>query len=546
MNLRYKKLNIIGVISVLVLSLIFTGCEQDDGSNYIFKYDISSNPRTLDPQTATDSEGLLLIANIFQGLLQLNLNGDVENAVAESYTVSEDGLIYRFKLREDVFWTDGYDMKTQCTAHDFVFAFQRLFKPSTKSDNAADFYCIKNSRLINNGSIPDLTQLGVVANDDFNLTITLDYPNPMFPVLLTTSPAMPCNEEYYNKTEGKYGLYADQIASNGAFYVYSWTYDKWNKDGNNLILRRNNLNSSDGEDKIYPYGLNFFIDETSPYQNFIDGSAHTYVATGEEAQKLIDEGYTYSENQNTSWGLVFNINSIFSNSDLRNALAYSMNRNDTELNEVGYEKSYALIPSAIEIGTTNFRSYSGVNNVMPYDSQKAVKYFESAKAAISPSALNGISIIAPENKAVIQYLSYIQQDWQAELNFFCNVKTMSDSEYQTALQNGDFTIALVNLSGDYNSPSSYLKKFTRGDRNNYYNYYNSEFEQMLTRAERAVTTDESLDYYHQSERMLLFDAIFLPLCYQTEYVFLNHNCSDIFYNPFSKAMIYRYAKYLES
>ena len=69
MKLRFKRFMEAVVSAALALSVIAcTGCSKDDGENYIFKYDIAQNPRTLDPQTATDSSSYEIIANMFEGL----------------------------------------------------------------------------------------------------------------------------------------------------------------------------------------------------------------------------------------------------------------------------------------------------------------------------------------------------------------------------------------------------------------------------------------------------------------------------------------------
>lgn len=337
MKLRFKRLfRSIAAFSLAAFIVICSACSQKDGTGFTFKYDISQNPRTLDPQTATDSASYEIISNMFDGLFRIDKDGNIQNAVAENYTVSADGLTYTFDLRKDVYWCDRYDFEAQCTANDFVFAFQRLFKPSTKSKTASGFFCIKNSEAINKGKITDLSELGVKAEGDFKLIIQLEAPTPSLLSLLTTPPAMPCNEKFYDLTNGRYGLYADAVASNGSFLMYQWSYDQWSTDNNYIILRANTKNNANNE--IAPRGLNFFIDSENCFQNFVDEARHVYIASGEEAIQLLNKGYEYTENENRVWGIVFNTKSkAFKNVDLRKALSYSINRDKTSLeSDVGY------------------------------------------------------------------------------------------------------------------------------------------------------------------------------------------------------------------
>ena len=86
-------------ISAFLLCLccaFFTSCKEDDGKGYVFGYDISSNPGSLDPQYASDRESYLIIGSVFEGLFRIGADGNAEKAMAESYTVSDDGLTYNF------------------------------------------------------------------------------------------------------------------------------------------------------------------------------------------------------------------------------------------------------------------------------------------------------------------------------------------------------------------------------------------------------------------------------------------------------------------
>ena len=187
---------IIAAITALTI-LTLTGCGKDSGTGRVFKYDISANPTTLDPQQANEPNSDTIIGNMFMGLMTIAQDGSVQKGAAEEYSVSADGLTYNFKLRNDIYWIDCTDFEKQCTANDFVFGFMRLFLPETQSPRAKDYFCIKNAKAINEGSITDRNKLGVKAKNDFELEITLEYPNSRFLSMLAEPPAMPCNEEIF-------------------------------------------------------------------------------------------------------------------------------------------------------------------------------------------------------------------------------------------------------------------------------------------------------------------------------------------------------------
>lgn len=531
----------VAIILSAALSIGSCGCKKSDGSGGTFKYDISGNPITLDPQTAYDSSSLEIIANMFEGLMKIDSEGNVRCAAAESCEISDDGLVYSFKLREDIYWYDGEDFEKKCTAKDFVFAFQRLVKPATKSKNAAGFFCIKNAKAINSGAISDLNELGVKAEGDYELTITLENPNPSFLVLLTTSPAMPCSEEYYNSTNGQYGLYANTVASNGAFYIYSWNYDPWSTDNNNIIMRRNSKNNSNSD--IYPYSLNFFIDEEDSYQNFINEQSHVYITSGSEAIKLLNAKYNYAESSNKVWGILFNSKSeAFAQSDLRRALAYSIQRSEIQTDTVGYAQAEGIIPAAVKLGENSYREIVGKNSLLPYSNLYALNERESALEHIDSSLLSKLTLYIPDDDAIEEYVAYVVQQWQINLDFYCNVERLDSKSYDSVLANGNFDFIVADVSGSFNSPYAYLSSFLSDSGANYANYTDSSFNALMDRAQKAADIDEAAEIYFEAEKMITESGIFIPLLNQSEYAFFAEDCEDIVYNPFSKTVIFKDAK----
>ena len=542
LKLRYRFVRMAAAaVLAAVLLVCSSGCRKSDGSGAIFKYDIAANPGTLDPQTANDSSAYEIIANLFEGLLKVDSDGDIQGAVAESYDVSEDGLIYTFKLREDVYWYDGREFEAPCTANDFVFAFQRLFKPATKSKTANGFFCIKNALAINDGRISELSELGVKAVSDYELVISLEYPNPSFPVLLTTAPAMPCNKEYYESTNGKYGLYGNAVASNGALYVYSWNYDPWSNDNNNIIMRRNVKNNEN--DDIYPYGLNFFIEEEDSYQNFLDEQSHVYITSGAEAVRLLDMGYDYSESDNRVWGVLFNVkSSAFKSENLRQALAYSIDRSNAVTDATGYENARSIVPSSVKLGEEDYRELARRESYLGYSSLLSDNAMDKALREVDKAYMSGLTLYVPDDDAIVEYVSTVAQQWQAGLSFYCNIKRLSASEYEKVLKGGDFDFIVADISGSFNSPYAYLSSFLSSGNNNYSGYRNSSFDVLMTRAESAPTAYESAELYFEAEEMIVNGGVFIPLLNQSEYAFFGEDCEGIVYNPFSKTVVFREAK----
>lgn len=509
------------------------GCNRGPKPDKIFKFDISANPGTLDPQQANDSISNMIIENIYAGLTSVDLDGSVSKAVAKDYTVSDDGLIYNFTLRDDIYWVSVNDFEVQCTAKDFVYGFKRLFSPETRSARAPDYYCIKNSEAIRNGA--DLP-LGVRAVSDFELEIILEYPNPRFEAMLAETPAMPCCEEFFIGAQGKYGLSAKCTPSNGAFYVRSWNYDPHaiTDDVNNLILRRNSKNAEALD--VKPSGLNFFItDESNFYSDFVSGDAHCLVVSNDDRHPSAED-FNCDEFCNITCGMIFN-NTFqpFRSTDFRKALASLTDRDTIFSSVTGFERARGVVPERVAAPEGIYREITGGCELLQFDPEKARSLYQSAKSSLDTSKFSGARVIV-RGSAANTAVSYILQEWQREFGFYCVVEDLEEQAFTQRLQSGDYEIAVVELSGKYNSPAAFLEQFKYSSSENYASFSNFQFEKLLEKANEAPNAEESTELYFEAEQLLIDEAAFVPLFYKNEYFYTVDDSTGIIYNPFSKTI----------
>ncbi|MCL1789182.1 MAG: peptide ABC transporter substrate-binding protein [Oscillospiraceae bacterium] len=528
-----KRLRLICNFLIIILIITITsGCKKGeaDGSDYIFVYDLPDNPGTLDPQTAVDEYARLVIANLFEGLLRMDSGGDITAGAAMEYEISDDSLTYTFYLRDDIFWTDRSGFNAQCTAHDFVFAFRRLFNPQVKSRNAPEYYSILNSRKIHEGEA-ERDLLGVYADGDFKLTIQLETPDVNFPVLLTSSPSFPCNEVFYEQSAGRYGLIADAVPSNGGFYLKEWVYDPHWTYENKITLRRNNHNSK--SEKVYPAGVDFLMDRGERIANFTSGKSDCIIISGDSANmdgSYERKNFPYTRTENSVWGLSFNKNGALSKKNLRLALAYATDRETVDINRGYYWKTSEIIPDGIKIGGVFFRELIGSPEMIQADSETATSYYNGA-FMIEPPVL--IIPFTSENNGIDTFVRSITQQWQEKLSLFCRIEVLPAHEYRERLSDGSYDIAVEKIIPAYNSPLAILEKFSEG---------NEKSAEFLQKARQSDSHKEAARHFLSAEGEVLKSAEFLPICFVAEYFFMSKKSEGIVYNPFSGAILFRNAK----
>lgn len=150
----------------------------------VLRWNLGSEVQSLDPAANAGFDGAQIINNTFEGLMRKEANLMVP-AAAERYTISEDGLVYTFELREAL-WSDG----TPVTAADFEYAWKRALEPAFNAPSAALLFGIKGAKAYNEGK-GMVSEVGVKALDDRTLEVTLDAPTLDFLELTTHSVFMP-------------------------------------------------------------------------------------------------------------------------------------------------------------------------------------------------------------------------------------------------------------------------------------------------------------------------------------------------------------------
>ncbi len=186
---------------VLVLCLVLVNCRQTTATQGTeLTLNLGAEPQTLDPLLATDPPTIQIDQLLFANLIQLNeSDGAPLPGVAEEWLVSPDGLIWEFRLRDDVYWvkynaeTGDVDRLRPINAADVEYSVRRLFDPRTQSGYAPLFSpLIQNAgRFVsadprtNPADLDRFAQeLGVHATGEYTVQFHLVSPTSAFPTIV--------------------------------------------------------------------------------------------------------------------------------------------------------------------------------------------------------------------------------------------------------------------------------------------------------------------------------------------------------------------------
>ena len=199
------------IAAAVLLGACGGGAGQPGGER--FTRGIGSQPKSIDPQKVEGTWANDVIGDMFIGLFTEDAASRPIPGVAESWTVSPDGLTWTFKLKHTL-WSDGEPV----TAGDFVFTFQRLFDPSEAEIAYSSIqYGIKNGRAAKEGTVP-VTDVGVKAIDDYTLEISLEYPMPYLPGVLKHYTAFPLPRHALEKFGAKW-TNPENLVVNGPYKI---------------------------------------------------------------------------------------------------------------------------------------------------------------------------------------------------------------------------------------------------------------------------------------------------------------------------------------
>lgn len=233
----------------------------DDGMT-VFRYNEAANITSLDPVYARNQANIWATSQLFNSLLQLDEDLNVQPSIASQYEISPDGRVYTFTLRDDVFFHDNACFENgkgrRVVAADFLYSFSRLADPRL---NAPGSWVVNQVLRRPDGS------LAMDAPNDSTLVITLQQPFPPFTGLLAMQYCAVVPHEAI-------ALYGQEFRNNpvgtGPFRFQFW------KEGVKLVLRKNeNYFEFEGEERL-PYldavSVSFIIDRQTAFLEFIKGN----------------------------------------------------------------------------------------------------------------------------------------------------------------------------------------------------------------------------------------------------------------------------------
>ena len=504
-------------LCLIIVLLSFTGCFGRYKADESFAVPVYDEPTSLDPQIADSDAEKMIVLNCYEGLLRINSDGEIENGVAESFTVSSDGLTYTFKLRQNAHWAlfsghktvigddfkESFDINVY--AEDFEFAFDRVFDEQIASPYRSDFDCIESYK----------------AQDRFTFTVKLKYRYDDFLSLLACPGAMPCDREFYTKTGGKYGLDAKYMLCNGAFNASRWT------EGTSIRIVRND--DYNGVNKIMPASVTFYI---NPSQSLIAEkmASNTYDLAFLNADSYNElpnkDDYNAESIENTVYSLIFNqSNKYLQNKNIRLAIVHSINRELIEGPDANSVAATGFVPPFCMIGNVPYRNTES-SKLPGFDAVKAKEYFESGLLELGSSSVELEIKCTPRYEQSIKQIVQIMQKTLG-VKFVISVNVLEAEEISAAVSDGSYSIVFYPFVADTSRADEFLKSF---ENNSLLNYSSEDYSLALEEIRLSAANHTKLrESCEKAENILISDAVMLPVIFESSYFITDKDSSGIYF-----------------
>ncbi len=461
-----------------------------------------AEPDTLDPHKAQGQWEYNIIGDMFVGLMTEDASANAVPGAAESYGVSDDGLVYTFKLR-DHDWSDGVAV----TAHDFVYSFRRIADPKFAAQYVSILYPIRNMEAVNTGKLP-VEALGVRAIDDRTLEIAFHFQVPYIAQLLThfTSFAVP---RHVVEKHGNAWMRPENIVVNGPYILKQWT-------PNEHIQLVKNPRFWDAR-KVRIETVNYYPTQDSEAALKRMRAGEFDLVTDSLPPQKIDWLRENMKNELRLWPFIlsqyvqFNLRrKPFDDIRVREALSLAIDREVmcSKVERAGEQPSYSLIPPGMP-------GYPGAAR-MRFRALPMAARLEKAKALLAeagygprnPLRFDYSMIMTTETKLISVAL---QEMWR-RIGVHVRLVPSETQVHYAVLRKHDFDVAWAGWVADYRDPKNYLFLFQRATEDmNYGGYDNPRFEALVARSDNTRDAGQRAQILQQAEQVLLDDTAIAPV-----------------------------------
>ncbi len=499
------KVNHLLFLNVFVL-VFFQSCSGDSASKdktNVFRYNEHSDITSLDPAFAKDQRNIWAVNQLYNTLVGLDKDMNIIPELANSWDISEDGMVYTFNLRDNVYFHEYSFIKNRTvTADDVVFSLKRLTDPNLASPGSWTMNKVKS----------------ITALDDLTVQIQLKTNFPAFLGVLTMKY---CSVLPSEVSTGQIDFRENPIGT-GPFYFKKWIPKE------KLVFRKNNLYfERDSTGISLPYfeaiSITFLPDKQSEFLQFVQGNLDfvngldiSYKDELLNAEGELDDKYkSFVEIEkimqlNTEY-VGYNLrdeNYSVHHKDFRKAINYAIDKQKMIKylrNGIGTPASQGFVPPSL-LNAKKVKGYS-------YSPELAIKHLNQFKAL---SGISNPSLTISTNPSYVDLIELMQSDLK-KIGIELEIDVMPPSTLRQKRSKGELEAFRASWIADYPDAENYLSLFYSKNKTpngpNYTFFDSKTYDSLYNIALSSTNMDKRLSSYQMLDSIVIEEAAVIPLFY---------------------------------
>ena len=549
-----KKL--LALVLALALAMSMAAFSYAEEEEMTFKTLYASEISTLNYLTTATTNDFGLLANVIDTLVEYDNYSVLQPALAESWTVSDDGLVWTFNLRKDATWVNSKgEFVANVTANDFVASAKYILNQANASSTAdlitsyiagAQEYYDSTAT----DAVLDFDTVGVKAVDDYTLEYTLYAPCAYFLSTLVYVNYMPVYEPFLLEKGEDFGVINDV---DNILYCGAYILEELNPDQNRRLVKNE---SNWDADKVYITTIDFICNKEAGsisaemYRRGeidsadIDNTTAAQWLKDPETENLIhparqDGQYSYffcfdydpkfdDEYEPENWKIAVN------NEAFRQSIFWGLDRVKAK------SATEPDVPESLLFNTITPPGFANVNGIDftqmeglktwsdlgtdIFNEEKALAYRDQAKEElIAAGATLPVKVYMrykPDGSSWDSECQIIEQQLEELLGAdYIDIIIEAgpvDNFLSLTRRNGDYGVQRCNWGADYMDPYTFADPFESGDN---YCFFDACLDtetiaayHALVAEGKAETTDLAKRYslFAQAEALLIEHALIIP------------------------------------
>ena len=455
---------------------------------------VSSGIPNLHPHAAYNANEAQILTGLYEGLCVYDpYTLQPVAGLAKDWKVSSDGLTWTFTLRNDLIFENGDPI----TAQTFCDSFINLLNPALNLPYASLLDCIKGVKEYRSGVFTDLSHIGLYAESDVSLKISLAYPAEQLAHILchhAFSAVHPSQLKAAARFVGKTSFAGPSEAfkpiSCGPFKIEHFTADK-------IRLVKNPVYWDSKSVRLPSISLLLNNNPDEIAEAFNQGAVHWLCGSGNLNKIAAAHTIHITPMFATEYLYVKTDTAPCNDPAVRKALLAAAPYDELR-------KDY-LIPAK-----TFVFPLAGYPTVTGIEKQDAAKAEKLLKNYLQSETIPPVKILLPKTAFYDGQAAVLKKAWE-KLHIPVEISAVPFEEYYDRLKTDDYHIAVISWIGDFADPLAFLELFRPESNLNNSGWNSAEYESFIKKASAEQNRKKRLEYLAKAEQLLLDSSIIIPL-----------------------------------